>query len=472
MHRRSSSSSPPPRLPFFDDTVASRNDESDVFALLAHCPDPLPLAVIARALQIPNATTTLAPLIRANSVSVENDSARLLDTSTATHSHISGALICTALEAILEFLEDRPGPARRDQVLNAITLQETAPLPGASIHVSHTFHLIQSSLKSRGDKRRLLQVARRSISAARLLGARRTDRQVEDEAIALVCGTSWVYQRIGLLGRARLDAEDSQRLGEKIGLEKNTAFCKKCLGRLARLTSAQPVDPAERVALLAKSVSLLSEAIDVFARLGMEAEVGDCYSLLARTCLAQRQLRRARAAIQEAQARLLEPGTKDYLDLQLVRADLVSHHDTCAADAEYTRLLAEADHSDAQTSEIFARVYLSRARARVALGENAKAVDDFRQSAEIWDTLQDPTANQAHWEGTELTAVWLQDNPDATQFLYQQPIDVRVQVARMADEVLLARAAPRANRAPITVEYLRGLVNDARTFLARKRPEW
>ena len=81
------------------------------------------------------------------------------------------------------------------------------------------------------------------------------------------------------------EAEHSLALGRAIHWDRNTAFCLKCLGRLKRMQAEGHRDSHQRVELLAASVKLLQEAIGEFRKLKLEAEVGDCYSLLARTHL-------------------------------------------------------------------------------------------------------------------------------------------------------------------------------------------
>src|SRR5436853_3342720 len=95
-------------------------------------------------------------------------------------------------------------------------------------------------LKRLGDKHLVHEVAQLSISAARR--AHRTRREVEGEAHALICGLSWVLQRIGSLAQARAFAEASLKLGEDIGWQRNSAFCKKCIGRLYRMEAEQTDD--------------------------------------------------------------------------------------------------------------------------------------------------------------------------------------------------------------------------------------
>ena len=111
--------------------------------------------------------------------------------------------------------------------------------------MSRTFPIIQSWLKSSGDKRLVLDIARRSIEASKSPGRGR--EQVRDEALAIICGVSWVYQRTGRLLEARTEAERSLALGQDINWDRNTAFCNKCLGRLNRMEAETVSDVQQRI---------------------------------------------------------------------------------------------------------------------------------------------------------------------------------------------------------------------------------
>ena len=314
---------PPPlglmckRLPELD------SQESLAAGLLCFCPDPLPLTVIARVLHDDKLTvpTTLAHLLQASVVEIESGLVKLLDPLAdgiprAPSTQVAGA----ALAALLDFIANRTEahPARRRQVVNAVTLADYADIEEASVDVARTFRVVQSFLKSSGDKRLVLHVARRSIAASKVSG--RTPIQTEDEAIALICGVSWVYQRTGRLPEALTEANISLKLGEDINSNRNTAFCNKCRGRLKRMESEVLWHKGQEFeALLCESAALLRDAIERFTILKATPEVGDCYSLLGRTYLAAGQRVEAGAALVEAGKRLCDANSKDYLDLQIVR---------------------------------------------------------------------------------------------------------------------------------------------------------
>ena len=377
------------RLPELD------SQESLATGLLRSCPDPLPLKVIARVLHEEESTVpaTLARLLQTSVLAIENGLVKLLTPlADGIPRAPSTQVIGAALAALLDFIADstEANPARRRQVVNAATLADYADIEEASVDVSRTFRVVQSFLKSSGDKRLVLHVARRSIAASKV--SDRTPIQTEDEAIALICGVSWVYQRTGRLHEALTKANISLQLGEDIGSDRNTAFCNKCKGRLKRMESeALGHEGEERGALLRDSVDLLRNAIERFTILKISPEVGDCYSLLGRTYLEADQRVEARAALAEASKRLLDSNSKDYLDLQIAKGDLVSRTNRRAAESQYTSVLMNVRDDDAQKSEILARAYFRRGKVRASLGDEAIALRDFRRAARIWHSPKTTT---------------------------------------------------------------------------------
>ena len=352
--------------------------------------------------------------------------------------------------------------------MNVVTLAQTADITNAAVQVSRTFRTIQSYLKSSGNKRLVLEVARRSIEASKAPG--RGPNQVKDEAVAMICGVSWVYQRTGRLSEALTTAEDSMEIGLVINWDRNTAFCHKCIGRLKRMEAETARVPQQKTSLLNESARLLNKAIDDFTRLGLEPEVGDCYSLLARTFLAAEDRQAAGLAIKEAEDRLVDSANKDFLDLQIVKGDLVEANSPGTAEIIYTEVLtAETGEEDAQNSEIMARAYLQRGRVRGELGDNERALVDFRAAAGIWDNLQDPAADVAHWE-VERTAAWM--DKETRLLLAAEPVGIRVRATRIVNDELAARPAGRSRRRKIPQGYLRGIINRAKKQYVLDQPKW
>ena len=317
----------PPLGPMFRHLPVLDRRESDVTVLLRLCPAPLPVEVVADVVgqETPEVETTLQRLVLASVLDVGNEAVRLEDRSADGIPLPSDELVGTALEAELDFVENHRNTKGREQMMNVVALMRAADIHTASPQVSRTFQSIQSWLKSSGDKHLVLEIARRSIEASRVAGRGR--EQIKDEAIAAICGVSWVYQRTGRISEAFAEARRSLALGQALHppWDRNTAFCHKCLGRLKRMESEAAQDAQARTALLKDSVELLLEAIDEFKKLHLENEVGDCYSLLARTHLVADDRRAARDAIAEAAERLVDSTNKDYLDLQIVKGDLMLH---------------------------------------------------------------------------------------------------------------------------------------------------
>ena len=444
--------------------------ESKATELLHLCPDPLPLEVIARVVgqEVSEVATTLQRLVNIDVVKIEQNVVRREERSADGIPVPSDNVVGSALEAALDFVKNHCNAAGRAQIMNVVALAKTADIDVTPTPVSNTFRTIQSFLKSSGDKRLVLEVARRSIRASKVSGRRR--EQVKDEAVAAICGVSWVYQRTGRLSEALVEADHSLKLGVAIHWDRNTAFCNKCLGRLKRMESEAEQDVHQRAALLKNSVELLREAIDEFTKLELEAEVGDCYSLLARTYLLAENRQAAREAIREADERLVDSTTKDYLDLQIVMGDLMLHTNRRSAETVYTDVLTtKTGEDDAQKSEIMARAYLQRGKVRAALDEKDRALADFRRAAEIWDDLEDPTADVAHWE-IERTSSWMDKETEG--LLTREPVGVRVRVARMVGNETAGRPVGRSHRKKLPRDYLRGVVSRAREQFVVDRPVW
>ena len=462
-------------LPFPDSaTLSSLPDlppgEVEVMALLHLCPDPLPLEVVGgvSGKEITEVARTLQRSVQNASLTIEKDVVRLAARTGDGISSPSRSVVRSALEAALHFVKNHPDAAGRAQVMNVVALAKTADIHAAPVEVAHTFRTIQSLLKASGNKRLVLEVARRSIEASKALGRGR--EQVKDEAVACICGISWVYQRTGRLAEALVEAERSLELGRAIHWDRNTAFCNKCLGRLKRMESECAQDPRRRVALHRDSVELLREAIVSFTKLELESEVGDCYSLLARTYLVVGDWEATRAAIREADQRLVDSTKKDYLDLNIVKGDLMLHTNRRSAASIYTEVLTTRQgEDDAQKSEILARAYLHHGRVRSVLGDSGGAFSDFQQAAKIWDALEDPAADSAHWE-IERTATWV--DREAEELLNAQPVGVRVRAARIVKNETAARPIGRSHRGKLPREYLRGVISRAEEQCVVDRPVW
>jgi hypothetical protein len=115
-------------------------------------------------------------------------------------------------------------------------------------------------------------------------------------------------------------------LGEDIGWARNTAFAKKCIGRLDRVEAEQDGTSADRkTELLRASAEKLHEAIEMFSNNSefgpTDRQVGDCHSLLARTYLTAGMPYEAKTALREAYDILPATPTKEYFDLLILDGD-------------------------------------------------------------------------------------------------------------------------------------------------------
>ena len=444
--------------------------ETAVSALLSLCPDPLPIEVVARVIghEVSQIPTALEQLVQIGFLKIDESTVSLEDPTAHGIPDPSKHLVTTALEATLNFIDGPRNASRRAQLMNVVKLAMTADIRTAPAQVSSTFRIIQSYLKSSGNKRLVLEVARRSIAASRVEGRRR--EQVNDEAIATICGVSWVYQRTGRLSAAITHAEQSLRLGVAIHSDRNTAFCYKCIGRLKRMESEVALDADQKTRLLEESVERLRKAIDEFSKLEWAEEVGDCYSLLARTYLEANNKQAARAAIREAEQRLVNLDNKDYLDLEIVKGDLMTHISRRSAESIYTEVLAaRTSEKDAQNSEIMARAYLQRGRVRGDMGDNERAQADFMKAARIWDELEDPAADTAHWE-IERNADWM--DKEAKRLLEGESIGVRVRAARIVRDEMASRRQGTSYRRRVPRAYLEGVIGKAKEQYVVDQPEW
>jgi lipopolysaccharide biosynthesis regulator YciM len=300
---------------------------------------------------------------------------------------------------------------------------------------------------------------------------------LKGEAVALICGQSWVYQREGRLDLARVLAQDSLDLGKKIPWARNTAFCKKCLGRLYRLEAKESSDTHRREELYALSVSFLQEAIDCFESLeeiedeARYAEIGDCYSLLARTYLESGNRSKADAFARQALPLLKDKGDKDYLDFQIVLGDISARNrEWETASSFYTVVIDQQFEDDPEKTEMRARALHRRGLSWQNRQQTERALKDFRQAAAIWLELRDPrSAALAEWE---IYRIENQLPQELVEELRKEKPLVRVIVAKIYQEQSAgASAAVIARRATPTRQEIEQLKEAAARRIAREVPE-
>jgi tetratricopeptide (TPR) repeat protein len=336
------------------------------------------------------------------------------------------------------------------------------------------FKVLHRILKRRGDKRLVLAVARLSLDAARRLP--RTEEEAKLEAMTRICGEGWGLQRLNQLAEARAAAEDSLDLGRKIPWDRNTAFCIKCLGRLMRLQAEQETDAGEKAKLLSESERYINDAIRTFATVEdvgpADPEVGDCYSLLSRTQLRAGKRRDAEKSARKARELLTDKNSKDYLDYCILMGDIEASW--CRwrdAVPYYEEVLTKVQDGDAEKSEIYARAYFARGKARLEMDEQAHAVLDFERSAKIWRELEDTyNASRADWAIIKETRGLKQST---IALLEKESFPVRVETYRLYEASSQGGSGKAiAHRAEPSKAGWNQLIRDARRNVAIQERHW
>lgn len=461
----------PPRLiPELDSQIAS------AFLIMQRAEAPLPAEVVATAVSL--GESDLRAALGADDVahSIIWDSRDLV---TTTYNRPvfpipvpAEDVIARALDALLGYLERHSASAATsEQLRNVLAFCKTPGVSGAT--VAGVFALLQKPLKRLGDKRLVFETASVSLDAARR--ENRHEQDTREEALILICGTSWVLQRVARLDDADADASRSLELGQTLHWARNTAFCRKCLGRLRRMRAETAIDAGERRQLLADSDEFLRQAIDDFSRLNdkdSREEEGESWSLLGRTLLRAKRLDEAHEAVRRADELLIDDQTKAYLDLLILRGDLnaVAGENRIAEDF-YSQAISKGDAGDAQRSEIIARAFLARGKVRVRLNKPGEGRHDFEHAVEIWTRLDDPAVELAEW-----AIISLDDGAAGLEIkrLEKEPAAVRVRTVRNYRERLGSGSKSLSKRKPAKVEpaFLEQLIGDSKRQLAIENTGW
>lgn len=443
---------------------------------LQSCPQRLPISVVAASASLPASELHqhLQRLIDNGvlEISAEHFSIKpLVRALTCTNRDV---ILGQALEALLDFIRaHKHDDLGREQIGNAVALLRLCATSRPT-SVLRAFDVLDKLLKGLGDKHLVLEVAELCIAAARRALPRNHDA-VKCEVKALICGKSWVYQRINRLADAHAAAELSLERGKDIGWDRNTAFCRKCCGRLYRIEAENTQDAAERASLLGKSERSLFDAIELFEKasdpdLGENCpEVGDCHSLLGRTYLAGDRLAEANAAARTASQIIIDRSSKDYMDLAILLGDLaVKTSDRDAAERFYTEVIDLPRGSNAERSEILARAYLARGRNRATLRQGSASLD-FKEAEKIWKSLDEQEwAATAQWESIRLTAAL---PPGTIQMLAHERPAVRV-AAYTANEGQVARMTGGRQRSDPGMQYWARLIREAKERVATEGVNW
>jgi tetratricopeptide (TPR) repeat protein len=317
-----------------------------------------------------------------------------------------------ALEELLTFVKRHGKSAlAQAQVMNVVSLAEAC----LSTHprlVARVFGDVDKMLKETGQKHLVRDVADLSKNAA--LRSTASDRDIKLAIVrSLICGLAWYYQRVGELEEANVAASKSLRFAREVNSKEDLAFSAKCTGRLRRL-EAEEMAPADRQAKISESVGMLERAINYFTeaeRHGPNSpEVGDCYSLLARTYLVAGEIATARDRLHRALARIPDDGGKDLIDALILDGDIeAADGNESEALLRYDKSVAKAQSPGREVTEMRARALRQRGRIKRVLGDVAGAEVDLNEAARIWSELGEPNfAAEVEFELLDL-AVKLSD---------------------------------------------------------------
>jgi tetratricopeptide (TPR) repeat protein len=460
------------------------------FVILQYCQDPVPLEVLASAVDAPpeRLARDLEEFIQRGLVRAEGAmvSARTPPNRISNERH--DELVGRALRALVVLCLDKERrKVALSQVRNIARLSEVCSSDPAL--VASVFPAADKLLKATGDLHLVLDVARLSIRAASrqpIPGENPSIETLRHKAQTLICGVSWVYQRIGRLPEARVYAEESLNLGQELGWVRNTAFCKKCIGRLLRLEAELSKDPDRRRTLLRESEASLREAIPIFESaedrdLGPGCEdIGECHSLIGRTHFAAQNREAARRSIEIAYDILDQfAGSKAWADLLILDGE-VNLHEGRADKAldKGSEVLRKLRGDGSELSEIRARAFLLNGRALQSLKDPAGAAEAYGNAADVYTSLGDrPNSGSARWRelitredikgGTiprELRQA-LEAESDASVRVEA----IRLHTLRLADR---SGGAARSQRRGVTKAYLERLFRDARVEVRRKESLW
>jgi tetratricopeptide (TPR) repeat protein len=382
-------------------------------------------------------------------------------------------VLAASLEAVLLWIQSRKGQhISRADIMCGIKLAE-ATVTLRPEAVARIFIYLDKPLKRLGDKHLILSAANLAIDAARATARPRPIEVIEGEAQALICGRSWVYQRIDRIEEAKFAAVASLRLGQDVGWDRNTAFCEKCIGRLCRIEAEATEDIGRKTELFDESIAHLEKSISSFTAAGNMAEVGDCLSLLGRTYLVNGRVREADAAAERAETLVVDFDSKDYFDLLILIGDLaVVRRDFQQAEVIYQEAVQLQDRADSEKSEILARAHFQRAKCYLAQQKKSLALSDFREAAKIWHQLDERAMeSKAAWEELRLSS---QVPDDLLAALRAERVPVRVRSVKMYEErkrAAVARNTAKRMKSPSPAFWVE-LIREARHQEASGSSEW
>lgn len=444
--------------------------------VLAECPSGLPGTALAAAVQTDEINLIQAlQVFLVQRLVTDNQGILRFAGSRELHPPPDPDMLTSALDTLLSWIEGHetaasaPIVARSAFDLGRISLKKR---PGLALKL---FQATEHVVKNAGDKHLLLEISELCLQAANDSSPIDRDLKARAKAQAMLCGHCWVYQRIGRLPEARLWADRSERLGENIRWDRNTAFAKKCLGRLDRIEASEATSPRERSELFAESKRKLCQAIELFT-LSLEfgpadRQVGDCYSLLARTQFEAGDLANAVESLKKADEIIFPTATKEYFDLKILTAEIETAKGYPDAAEQYLSQVIDTHLvGNRELSEICARAYMRRGELRLRNRRRESGLNDLKRSAQIWQSLAEhELAAEAEWAHISANGQLSQKILHA--FSGVEPALVRVSAVN--DYVAqLASLNAVAHRAIPTKLQLQRLAQAVRKRTAEEHPQW
>lgn len=443
----------------------------EVFAALSvlqNCKSGFPVEVLAAVIGIsPEALTAQLASIREASLTGNRWSLAPLGARLA-HPRETTLRAKALEEALLYVKRNDKSLHAQQQVANVIALAEACSTTYPRL-VATVFGVLDKTLKEMGKKRLVHDVAMLSMTAAKPL-AMTGDRDMKLAVIrSLICGLAWYFQRIGDLEEAHVVASKSLRYAEEVQSEVDLAYSAKCTGRLRRLEAeAVGIGANERQSKLAESIGMLTRAIQHFGDAeghGLRgAEVGDCYSLMARTHLVAGEIAQARVKLMEAFARIPEDGGKDRIDLLILVGDVaVAAGDNEQALIQYDEAVTKAQSPGREVTEMRARALRQRGHLKQMTHDTTGAAADYEEAARIWGELAEPNfAAEVEFEMLGLS-VKLPEHPRS--LFMKEPPTVRVQAMKLHMEQLTEHnvndTAVAGRRAKLPTEYWTNIIRRA-----------
>jgi tetratricopeptide (TPR) repeat protein len=464
--------SPPPGRMFADLPIPERQ----ALLLLSACPAGLPIAPLAHALGVEERALETCLSTFVDQKLIVKDSGVLRYAGLAPDSlRDEGPFLAASLDGLLDWLSGHELADSAALVTRAaIRIAETAlrVRPGLALKL---FQATEHVVKNIGDKHLLMHISEMCLHAANDLSETDRELKARAKAQAMLCGHCWVYQRTGRLAEAEVWAERSEGLGESIGWGRNTAFAKKCRGRLSRMIAEDNAEKDRRGSHLRASEDRLNEAIALFSMLAeygpVHRQVGDCYSLLARTQYVGGNMDAASASLRRAYE-IISPGaTKEYFDLLILTGDVeLARGNTDAAERSYSEVIDTHSSTDREMSEICARALFRRGQLRAHDRRKTAAVLDLQRAVDIWKHLDEHgRAGEAEWRIMQLEG--RVQNEILRMFSKVEPPAVRV--GAVTDYLARLKSVKAvAHRAIPTTSQVEQLAQAVRKRLAEEHPDW